>query len=136
MLQGRVCLVTGATRGIGAVMAEVLARVGAPVVATGRSAERGQDLVSGIMRRTGNNDVHFLCADLASMAEVRGLAQAFMDRWRHLHVLLDNAGTVFPARRTSVDGYEEVFAINRLAPFLLTSLLFPSCGTARRHASS
>jgi NAD(P)-dependent dehydrogenase (short-subunit alcohol dehydrogenase family) len=106
-------------------MAEVLARVGATVVATGRSAERGQDLLSGIIRRTGNNDVHFLCADLASMAEVHGLAQAFMDRWGHLHVLLDNAGTVFPTRRTTVDGYEEVFAINHLAPFLLTSLLLP-----------
>ncbi|MCX6085104.1 MAG: SDR family oxidoreductase [Caldiserica bacterium] len=123
LLQGRVCLVTGATRGIGAATAEALAGMGATVVATGRSAERGQDLVSGIRQRTGNEDVHFLRADLASMAEVRGLARTFMEHWHHLHVLVDNAGTVFPTRRTTVDGYEEVFAVNHLAPFLLTNLL-------------
>jgi len=120
---GKVCLVTGATRGLGAVTAEALAALGATVVATGRNAERGQDLVSGIIQRTGNNDVHFLRADLASMAEVHGLARAFMEHWDHLHVLVDNAGTVFPTRRTTVDGYEEVFAVNHLAPFLLTGLL-------------
>jgi NAD(P)-dependent dehydrogenase (short-subunit alcohol dehydrogenase family) len=125
MLQGRVCLVTGATRGIGAAMAEALARMGATVVVTGRSAERGQDLVSGITQRTANEDVHFLCADLASMAEVNGLAQAFMAHWDRLHVLVNNAGTVFPTRRTTIDGYEEVFAVNHLAPFLLTNLLLP-----------
>jgi NAD(P)-dependent dehydrogenase (short-subunit alcohol dehydrogenase family) len=125
MLQGRVCLVTGATRGIGAAMAEDLAHMGATVVATGRSAERGQDLVSDIRQRTGNDDVHFLCANLASMTEVRGLAWAFGDRWDGLHILVDNAGTVLPTRRTTVDGYEEVFSVNHLAPFLLTSLLLP-----------
>jgi len=125
MLQGSVCLVTGATRGIGAATAEALAGMGGTVVATGRSAERGQDLVSGIRQRTGNEDVHFLRADLASMAEVRGLARTFMEHWDHLHVLVDNAGTVFPTRRTTVDGYEEIFAVNHLAPFLLTSLLLP-----------
>ena len=102
---GKVCLVTGATRGLGAVTAEALAALGATVVATGRNAERGQDLVSGIIQRTGNNDVHFLRADLASMAEVHGLARAFMEHLDHLHVLVDNAGTVFPTRRTTVDGY-------------------------------
>lgn len=123
---GKVCLVTGATRGLGAVTAEALAALGATVVATGRSAERGQDLVSGISQRTGNDDVHFLRADLASMAEVRGLARAFMDHWDQLHILVDNAGTVFPTRRATVDGYEEVFAVNHLAPFLLTGVLLPT----------
>jgi NAD(P)-dependent dehydrogenase (short-subunit alcohol dehydrogenase family) len=125
MLRERVCLVTGATRGIGAATAEALACVGATVVATGRSAQRGQDLVSAIIQRTGNEDVHFLCADLASMVEVRGLARAFMDRWDCLHVLVNNAGTVFPTRHTTTLGHEEVFAVNHLAPFLLTSLLLP-----------
>ena len=122
---GKVCLVTGATRGLGAVTAEALAALGATVVATGRNAERGQDLVSGITQRTRNGDVHFLRADLASMEEVRGLARAFTDRWDRLYVLVANAGTVFPTRRTTVDGYEEVFAVNHLAPFLLTGLLLP-----------
>lgn len=122
---GKVCLVTGATRGLGAVTAEALAALGATVVATGRNAERGQELVSGITQRTGNDDVHFLRADLASMEEVRGLARAFTDRWDRLYVLVANAGTVFPTRRTTVDGYEEVFAVNHLAPFLLTGLLLP-----------
>jgi len=87
LMAGRVCLVTGATRGIGAVMAETLASMGATVVATGRSGERGQDLISGVTQRTGNSDVHFLRADLASLSEVRGLAEAFMRRWSQLHVL-------------------------------------------------
>jgi NAD(P)-dependent dehydrogenase (short-subunit alcohol dehydrogenase family) len=125
MLQGRVCLVTGATRGMGAVTAEALAALGATVVATGRSDERGQDLITGITRRTGNEDVHFLQADLASMAQVRDLATAVATQWGHLHVLIDNAGTVFPTRRVTVDGFEEVFAVNHLAPFLLTNLLLP-----------
>jgi NAD(P)-dependent dehydrogenase (short-subunit alcohol dehydrogenase family) len=124
-LQGRICLVTGATRGLGAVTAEALAALGATVVATGRSAKRGQELVAGITQRTGNEDVHFLQADLASMAEVRSLAVAVAARWKCLHVLIDNAGTVFPTRRVTVDGFEEVFAVNHLAPFLLTNLLLP-----------
>jgi NAD(P)-dependent dehydrogenase (short-subunit alcohol dehydrogenase family) len=56
---------------------------------------------------------------------VAGLARAFVERWDRLHILVDNAGTVFPTRRTTVDGYEEVFAVNHLAPYLLTSLLLP-----------
>jgi NAD(P)-dependent dehydrogenase (short-subunit alcohol dehydrogenase family) len=124
-LQGRICLVTGATRGLGAVTAEALAALGATVVATGRSAKRGQELVAGITQRTGNEDVHFLQADLASMAQVQSLAVAVTARWNCLNVLVDNAGTVFPTRRITVDGFEEVFAVNHLAPFLLTNLLLP-----------
>jgi len=124
-MQGRVCLVTGATRGLGAVIAEALAMRSATVVTTGRSAVRGTALIAGIQDRTQNRDVHFLQADLSSMADVRGLAAAFAARWNMLHVLIDNAGTVNPVRRVTVDGYEEVFAVNHLAPFLLTNLLLP-----------
>jgi len=125
MLQGRVCLVTGATRGLGAFTAETLAALGATVLASGRSAERGSELVRNIAQRTGNKDVHFLQADLASMAQVRGLAAEVARGWDHLHVLIDNAGTVLPTRQVTADGLEEVFAVNHLAPFLLTSLLLP-----------
>jgi NAD(P)-dependent dehydrogenase (short-subunit alcohol dehydrogenase family) len=125
VLQGRVCLVTGATRGLGAVTAEALAGLGATVLAAGRSAERGSELVRNITQRTGNADVHFLQADLASMAQVRSLAAAVMHGWDRLHVLIDNAGTVLPTRHVTEDGLEEVFAVNHLAPFLLTSLLLP-----------
>ncbi|MGB9666612.1 MAG: SDR family oxidoreductase [Candidatus Cryosericum sp.] len=124
VLQGKVCLVTGATRGIGAVMARSLAAMGATVVATGRSAERGSQLISDIAQSTGG-DVHFLRADLASLDEVRRLAADFRQGWDRLHILIDNAGTVLPTRHVTADGYEEVFAVNHLAPFLLTSLLLP-----------
>lgn len=124
-MEGRVCLVTGATRGLGAVIAEAIAARGATVVTTGRSAARGAALVAGIQDRTQNRDVHFLQADLSSLAEVRSLAAAFAARWNALHVLVDNAGTVNPVRRVTIDGYEEVFAVNHLAPFLLTNLLLP-----------
>ncbi|MHB8071090.1 MAG: SDR family oxidoreductase [Candidatus Cryosericum sp.] len=116
---------TGATRGLGAVTAEALAALGATVLASGRNAERGSELVRSIAQRTGNEDVHFLQADLASMAQVRSLASAVAKEWGHLHILIDNAGTVFPTRRVTVDGLEEVFAVNHLAPFLLTNLLLP-----------
>ena len=124
-MQGRICLVTGATHGMGAVTSEALAALGATVVATGRNADRGQELVTGIIRRTGNEHVQFLQADLASMAQVRSLADTFAARWDRLHVLVNNAGTVLTTRRVTVDGLEETFAVNHLAPFLLTNLLLP-----------
>ncbi len=122
-LQGKVCLITGATSGIGFVTARELARMGANVVLVGRDAARCASSVAAIVRKTGNAKVESLQADLSSQAEVRRLADAFLARHKRLDVLVNNAGAIFALRRESVDGIEMTMALNHLSPFLLTSLL-------------
>jgi NAD(P)-dependent dehydrogenase (short-subunit alcohol dehydrogenase family) len=122
-MAGKTCLVTGATAGIGEVTARELARRGARVVIVGRSQQRCEATVEAIRLRTGNPAVEFLRADLSSQAEVRRLAQEFLQRHRRLDVLVNNAGALFARSQESVDGIEMTFALNHLAYFLLTGLL-------------
>lgn len=122
-MDGKVCLVTGATAGIGLVTATELARRGATVVLVGRSAERGREAVASVRADSGNPDVIFLPADLSSLAEVRELARQFLARHDHLDVLVNNCGAIFATRRTTADGHEMTLALNHLGPFLLTNLL-------------
>ena len=122
-MRGRTCLVTGATSGIGYVMARELARRGATVTLVGRDPDRTALYVGRIRRETGSNTVDSLLADLSSMEQVRKLAEAVRARHERLDVLVNNAGAVFLSHRTTVDGYEMTFALNHLAPFLLTNLL-------------
>lgn len=122
-MTGKVCMVTGATAGIGEVTARELARRGATVVIVGRNRERCETTVESIRARTGNTAVEFLCADLSSQADIRRLAREFMQRHKRLHVLVNNAGALFALRRESADGIEMTFALNHLAYFLLTNLL-------------
>jgi NAD(P)-dependent dehydrogenase (short-subunit alcohol dehydrogenase family) len=124
-LDGRTCLVTGATSGIGLETARGLAELGARVVMVGRDPERGEQARRDVARRSGNPRVELLLADLSSLAGVRGLAEAFLAQHDALHVLVNNAGTVELSRRTTVDGFERTFAVNHLAYFLLTNLLLP-----------
>ncbi len=129
-MKGKVCLVTGATSGIGLVTARELARCGATVVVVGRNHERGRHTVESIQRETGNRAVDFLCADLSSQAEVRKLAQEFLAIHPRLDVLVNNAGGLFALRQESVDGIEMTLALNHLAPFLLTNLLLDALKAA------
>ena len=122
-LAGKTILITGATGGIGFITAHALADMGATVVIVGRDPARTADKVAQIQRETGNSSVSALTADLSSMSEVRNLAGTFLGRYPRLDVLLNNAGAVFLSRYTTVDGYERTFALNHLAPFLLTELL-------------
>jgi NAD(P)-dependent dehydrogenase (short-subunit alcohol dehydrogenase family) len=122
-MAGKTCLVTGATAGIGAVTARELARRSATVVIVGRSRERCDAMVDAIRRETGNTSVESMPADLSSQAEIRRLANAFLERHRRLDVLVNNAGAMFELRRESVDGIEMTFALNHLGYFLLTTLL-------------
>jgi NAD(P)-dependent dehydrogenase (short-subunit alcohol dehydrogenase family) len=122
-LEGRTCLVTGATSGIGLETAVGLAERGARVVIAGRDARRAELARGDITRRTGNRNVDLLIADLSSQAEVRKLADAFVSGYGALHVLVNNAGAVFNRRELTVDGLEASFAVNHLAYFLLTHLL-------------
>jgi retinol dehydrogenase-14 len=116
-------LVTGATSGIGQETARELAATGAQVIVAGRSEDKARETVASIQSSTGNKDVDFLLADFASLEQVRGLVEQFNGRYDKLDVLINNAGSVFLRRKESVDGFEMTFAVNHLAPFLLTNLL-------------
>lgn len=122
-MRGKVCLITGGTNGIGKSTAHELARMGATVVIVGRNAQKTSQVVEEIRAASGNDTVDSLLANLSSQREVRRLANEFESKYSHLHVLLNNAGAVFMRRQLSVDGIEMTFALNHLAPFLLTNLL-------------
>ena len=122
-LMGRVCLVTGATAGIGAVSARELARMGATVVGVGRNPDKCATVGERVKSETGNPQVEFLSADLSSQAQVRRLAEAFKQKYDRLEVLVNNAGAYYLTRQDCVDGIELTFALNHLGYFLLTNLL-------------
>ena len=122
-MAGKVCLVTGATSGIGEVAATALAAKGATVVLVGRNPEKAAATAERIKKVTGNPSVEFLIADLSQQSEVRRLAEEFKAKHDRLHVLVNNAGAMFADRRESPDGIELTFALNHLGYFLLTNLL-------------
>ena len=119
----RVCLVTGATSGIGLVTAQGLAAAGATVLGVGRSADRCQEAERRVAEESGNDDVHYFCHDLSSMTEVRALAESVRERHQALDVLVNNVGAMFSRRQETAEGLEATFALNHLSPFLLTHLL-------------
>ena len=123
-MQGKTCLVTGANAGIGKEAALGLARLGATVVLLCRSETRGGAALAEIERRSGNRALHLLIADLASQREIRRVAAEYLERFERLDVLVNNAAVLaWRERRLSEDGLELTFAVNHLAPFLLTALL-------------
>ena len=133
-LEGKTVLITGATGGIGLAAAVAMARQGAHLVLVGRNQTRGLDAISEIRRRAGSDRAEFLRADFSSLAEVRRLALVLVAEDRPLHVLVNNAGTMNTSRKLTIDGFEEMFAVNHLAHFLLTHLLLPrlqACAPAR-----
>ena len=118
-LRGRVCVVTGASSGIGKETARGLARLGATVAMICRDRERGLAAQAEIGREAPVPPELFL-ADLSSLAEVRRVAAEIRDRFAAVHVLVNNAGGIFGRRELTVDGHERTFALNHLAYFLLT----------------
>ena len=122
-MNGRICVITGANSGIGRATALGLAEMGATVVMVCRNRARGEAALAEIKAETGNQGVALLVADLSSQASVRQLVDDFKGRYQHLHVLVNNAGTFHSKRSVTVDGVESHFAVNYLAPFLLTNLL-------------
>jgi retinol dehydrogenase 12 len=122
-MNGKICLVTGATNGIGKAAAQALAQMGATVVIVGRDAQKAARVTADIKEVSGNQNVDYLIADLSSQQEILRLAGEFKNKYQHLHVLLNNAGGTFTTRLLSADGIEMTFALNHLAYFLLTNLL-------------
>jgi NAD(P)-dependent dehydrogenase (short-subunit alcohol dehydrogenase family) len=116
-------LLTGATRGIGRAGAVALAREGAELALVGREAERVSELAGELRASGASAPVHEHVADLTLMADVRTLAREVRERYEHIDVLANNAGALFASRKETSEGFERTFALNHLAPFLLTNLL-------------
>jgi len=122
-MQGKICMITGANSGIGKATALGLAQMGATVVLVSRDRARGEEAQNEIKAKSGNDAIDLLLADLSSQQSIRQLVEDFKQRYTRLHVLINNAGVFALTWRETVDGLEMSFAVNVLAPFLLTNLL-------------
>jgi NAD(P)-dependent dehydrogenase (short-subunit alcohol dehydrogenase family) len=122
-MAGKTILITGGTGGIGRATAIRLAAMGARVAITGRDLGRTQRAAAEVASEAGAGSVDAFAADLSSQAEVRRLADEVLETYPRLDVLVNNAGGFWSHRHVTADGLEHTFALNHLAPFLLTSLL-------------
>src|SRR5437870_9405371 len=123
LMAGKTVLVTGGTSGIGKATAVGLARLGARVGITGRDTARAEAAAAEIRAASNNSAVDAFAADLSSRTEVRRLASEVLGRYPRLDVLVNNVGGFWAHRHVTADGLEHTFALNHLAPFLLTNLL-------------
>jgi len=122
-LSDKICLVTGATAGIGKITAAALAEMGADLVIHGRDQAKTQATVQEIRSVTGNDKVSYLLADFADLDQVREMAGTFLDQYPRLDLLVNNAGAFYNRRIPTPYGVEMTFLVNYLAPFLLTNTL-------------
>jgi NAD(P)-dependent dehydrogenase (short-subunit alcohol dehydrogenase family) len=123
LMAGRAVLVTGGTGGIGKATATGLAALGARVGIVGRDRRRGAAAAADIQAASGGPTVDVFAADLSAQAEVRRLAEQVLTAYPRIDVLVNNVGGFWAHRHPTVDGLERTFAVNHLAPFLLTTLL-------------
>lgn len=123
-MEGRVCLVTGASDGHGRAVAKTLARLGADVVLLGRSPEKCRRVQAEIEGECGKSPLILLC-DLSSREEIDRAAAEYLASGRSLHVLVNNAGLVSQAREENAEGIETTLAVNYLATFQLSLRLLP-----------
>lgn len=122
-MEGRLCLVTGASSGIGKATSLLLARLGANVIMVARQPDKAKSALEDIRNKSGNKKVELLLADLSVMQNVKALAGVVQSRTNRLDVLINNAAVYKAHRVLTPDGYETMFATNYLASFLLTNLL-------------
>jgi NAD(P)-dependent dehydrogenase (short-subunit alcohol dehydrogenase family) len=126
-----VCLITGATEGVGKATAIELAKKGFTVVLAARNAVKAETVKAEIAATSGG-EVDILLADLTSLKAVRRLAETFKARYPRLDVLINNAGVFVPDRKLTEDGFEATYQINYLSGFLLTQLLLDSLERSRQ----
>lgn len=122
-MKNRVCIVTGATSGVGMAAARQLAEQGADVRLVARNEDKARQVVEEIRQHSGNRKVDYFIGDFSSLQSIRELAGNINAQLDRIDVLLNNAGVVNQQRQITVDGYEEMFAVNHLGYFLLTNLL-------------
>jgi NAD(P)-dependent dehydrogenase (short-subunit alcohol dehydrogenase family) len=121
--ENKICLITGATSGIGKAAALKLAELGASLILIGRSANKGKIVCDQIKKETNNNKIKFYKLDLSLMKEVRESAKKIKSDYDHLDILVNNAGARFLDHFVTKEGIEETLAVNHLSHFLLTNLL-------------
>ena len=121
-LENKVCLITGATNGIGQESAKALNKMGAEIVFVARNEEKGNFLKQQLKNDSGR-DATMIIANLSSQAEVKRAANEFLALEKPLDILLNNAGIMNRERNETVDGLEEVFSVNHLAYFTLSLML-------------
>ena len=122
-LENKIILITGATSGIGKETALKLANLGKTIIFTARNAKQGKKTRDDIRQATNNDEVHMLPCDLSSFKSIRTTCKDFTGKFNRLDVLINNAGIWTKKRQFSRDGIEMIFAVNYLAPFLMTNLL-------------
>ncbi len=122
-LSEKIIMVTGANSGIGKEAALQLAERGARVVMVCRNRERGEPALAEIKAQSGNDTVELMTADFESQRQIRDLAETYQRTHDRLDVLVNNAGLYLSKRHETEDGVEATWAVNHLAPFLLTNLL-------------
>ena len=118
-----ICLITGATDGVGKATAIELAKKGFTIVVAARNPNKAEALKQEIETSTGNTSCDYIVADLGSLGQVRQLVETFHRRYSTLDVLINNAGVFLPTRTQTEDGYEMMFQVNYLSQFLLANLL-------------
>ena len=131
-MQQPICLITGATEGIGRATAIELAAKGFKVVIAARNAAKAGAVVMEIEAATGRRDADFIIADLRSLADVRALSETFHQRYPRLDVLINNAGIFAGARQLTGDGFEASYQVNYLSQFYLTHLMLNALKAARQ----
>lgn len=129
-MEGKTVIVTGANTGIGKETARELARMGAAVAMVCRSESRGEAARQEIIADTGNDKITLHLAEFGSLAQVRAVAEQLRAAYPVIDVLVNNAGVILPKRVVTEDGHEMTFAVNHLAPFLLTNLLLDNVKAA------
>jgi retinol dehydrogenase 12 len=122
-MKNPICLITGATEGVGKVTALELAKKGFSIVVAARNPSKAEALIKEILALTGNASCDYIVADLGSLRQVRQLAETFRHRYSSLDVLINNAGVFLPKWTETEDGFETMFQVNYLSAFLLTNLL-------------
>ncbi|MHA2347269.1 MAG: SDR family oxidoreductase [Candidatus Hodarchaeales archaeon] len=123
LMQNRTCMITGANSGIGKATALELARMGSQIIMVCRNQKKGSMVQEEIIKKTNNSKVELMVCDLSSPASIKKLTYDFLANFDNLHVLINNAGIMTGKRTETIDGFETGFAVNHLAPFLLTNLL-------------
>ena len=123
LMKDKICLITGATDGIGKETVRCLGKQNAQLILVGRNPEKGEKVQKKLIAITGNNQIDIMTADLSNMNTIQKLSAEIHKKYNKLNVLINNVGAFFSKREITDEGFEKTFALNHLGYFLLTKLL-------------